>query len=55
MDNSLRRTDAAAEQINNPADPQHYWRFRFHRAIEDLLKEKHLSEKIKGMVPQAGR
>jgi 4-alpha-glucanotransferase len=55
MDASLRRPNAAAEQINNPADSQHYWRFRFHRAIEDLLKEKYLSEKIKGMVQQSGR
>ncbi len=55
MDKKLRRYDADAEQINNPANPKHYWRFRFHLTIEQLMKEKELTEKVKKMVLEAGR
>ncbi len=55
MDAALRRSDASAEQINVPANPQHYWRFRFHLPIEKLMAEKSLSEKIIQMVKQSAR
>lgn len=32
----LRRADPAAEQINVPADPDHYWRYRLHLPLEEL-------------------
>lgn len=35
-DGALRRTDYKAEQINNPADPHHYWCYRMHLPIESL-------------------
>lgn len=55
IDAQLRNPDAAAEQINVPANPQHYWRFRFHIAIEDLLNQISLSERILSMVKRVGR
>jgi 4-alpha-glucanotransferase len=55
IDASLRRTVASEEQINEPANPQHYWRFRFHISMEDLLKDKGFSERIKGLVKRQGR
>jgi 4-alpha-glucanotransferase len=55
MDAKLRRVDAKAEQINEPSNPQHYWRFRFHIPLEKLLEEKELNEKIKNMVAASGR
>lgn len=55
MDSRLRRVEAAAEQINEPSNPQHYWRFRFHKTLEELLLEDGLNEKIEAMVKDAGR
>jgi len=55
MDGSLRKEDAASEQINEPSNPKHYWRFRFHMTTEQLLGCEHLNEKIRTMVKTAGR
>ena len=55
MDATLRRPNAAAEQINEPSNPQHYWRFRFHLPLEKLLEEDRLNEKIKRMVKNGER
>jgi 4-alpha-glucanotransferase len=55
MDDKLRRTHAAEEQINEPSNPQHYWRFRFHLSLEQLLKEEFLNKRIKTMVEESNR
>lgn len=55
MDASLRNIDANAEQINEPSNSKHYWRFRFHLTMEDLLKYSDLNNKIKTLVKKHGR
>ena len=55
MDATLRKADSLSEQINEPSDPKHYWRFRFHINIEDLIKEKALNDKIRSLVKKYGR
>jgi 4-alpha-glucanotransferase len=55
MDATLRNQTAEAEQINEPSNPKHYWRFRFHIALNDLLDAKELNTKIKEMVKKNGR
>jgi len=55
MNEELRRSNAAEEQINEPSNVKHYWRFRFHLTIEELMKTKGLNEKIRGMVLGSGR
>ncbi|MCC6727584.1 MAG: 4-alpha-glucanotransferase, partial [Saprospiraceae bacterium] len=55
MDANLRRKNAKDEQINDPSIVPHYWRFRFHLPMEDLLKEEGLNVKIQRMVKEAGR
>ncbi len=47
--------DPADERINIPANPRHYWRWRMHKTVEQLLTEKTLSECIKTMICDAGR
>ena len=37
IDEKLRLPDANAERINIPANPRHYWRYRMHLTIEQLL------------------
>ncbi|MBP3317056.1 MAG: 4-alpha-glucanotransferase [Alistipes sp.] len=37
VDEELRRHDFAAERINIPANANHYWRYRMHLNIEELI------------------
>jgi 4-alpha-glucanotransferase len=46
MDENLRNPDAASERINIPANPEHYWRYRMHLSLDDLLKETAFNEKV---------
>jgi 4-alpha-glucanotransferase len=55
MDAALRRDDASAEQINVPSNPEHYWQFRFHLNLEELLEADLFNEKVKNMVLEAER
>ncbi|MBK9017504.1 MAG: 4-alpha-glucanotransferase [Saprospiraceae bacterium] len=48
MDAKLRRPAAKDEQINDPSISPHYWRFRFHLTLEQLLKEEGLNGRIRG-------
>ena len=49
IDEELRRENPADERINVPSNPKHYWRYRMHISLEELLKEKHLNSRIKMM------
>ena len=51
----LRLEDANAERINIPANPKHYWRYRMHLNIEDLIKETEYNNELKTMIQAAGR
>ena len=55
MDDKIRRTDPAAERINDPANPNHYWRYRMPIKIETLLQSTSFNEKIKVMITNVGR
>ena len=52
---SLRKEDPHEERINIPADPQHYWRYRMHHFLEDLVKETTFNEELKAFVKLSGR
>ena len=51
----LRLPDANAERINIPANPHHYWRYRMHVNIEDLLVNKDFSANVSELVTESGR
>jgi 4-alpha-glucanotransferase len=55
MDEKLRRADPNEERINIPADPHHYWKYRMHLNLEDLIKEKTFNEELKMHVADSGR
>jgi 4-alpha-glucanotransferase len=55
MDSSLRFKDPGAEQINVPSNPNHYWRYRFHMNMEDLLKADDFNMKLSELVRLSGR
>ncbi len=45
----LARENPAEERINVPANPEHYWRYRMHISLDDLLKESEFNAEIKSM------
>ncbi len=49
-DESIRLKDTNAERINIPSNPKHYWRYRMHLTIEQLLKADKFNEKIKNLI-----
>ncbi|AHJ99663.1 4-alpha-glucanotransferase [Hymenobacter swuensis] len=55
MDNRLRREDPLAEQINVPANPTHFWKYRFHIPLEDLREEAGFNNEVQQLVNQSGR
>ena len=55
IDDRLRLPDQNAERINIPANPRHYWRYRMHLTIEQLLAADELNEEISTLIIQSGR
>lgn len=55
VDGKLRRKNPLEEQINVPANPTHYWRYRLHFTLEELLKETDFNKTIEGMIADSGR
>lgn len=51
----LRLADQNAERINIPANPKHYWRYRMHLNIEDLISDQEFTGEISGMLNESGR
>ncbi|MBR3074359.1 MAG: 4-alpha-glucanotransferase [Bacteroidales bacterium] len=55
LDGKLRRPDYENERINQPADPNHHWRFRLHINVEELPKAGPLNVEIIGMLKDSNR
>jgi 4-alpha-glucanotransferase len=55
MSEAIRRENPADERINVPANPKHYWRYRMHLTLEQLLKEKDFNEELSSYVDASGR
>ncbi|HYE55393.1 MAG TPA: 4-alpha-glucanotransferase [Chitinophagaceae bacterium] len=55
MSETLRRDDPHEERINIPANPKHYWKYRMHLYLEDLLKAKDFNEELREYVSISGR
>jgi len=55
IDEKLRLKDANAERINIPANPRHYWRYRIHLTIEQLMASHQFNDNITELIVQSGR
>jgi len=55
LDSDVRRNECNEERINQPADPHHHWKYRFHRNLEDLLEAKRLNADIREMLAASSR
>lgn len=55
INEQLRNPDIEGERINIPAHPRHYWRWRMHLTLEQLLKEKELNQTIRELIEDSNR
>ena len=55
MDGDLRRGDTHSERINVPANPQHYWRYRLHLNLEELIAADQFNHTLAEMIRLSGR
>lgn len=46
MDGKLRRENPQEERINVPANSRHYWRYRMHLTLEELLEQEDFNRRI---------
>ena len=51
----LRNPHPEREQINVPANPDQYWRYRMHLPLEALISNSGFSEKLHALIRQSGR
>ena len=50
-----RLPDQNAERINIPANPRHYWCYRMHLSIEQLLQADDFNAELTELIVQSGR
>jgi 4-alpha-glucanotransferase len=49
IDATLRNRDFRSERINVPANSSHYWCYRMHITLEQLLEEEAFNETVRGL------
>ena len=54
-DERIRLADADKERVNIPANPRHYWRYRMHLNIEDLLTNRNFTKLLSELISISGR
>ncbi|MFL5787834.1 MAG: 4-alpha-glucanotransferase, partial [Flavisolibacter sp.] len=55
MSDTLRRENPAEERINDPANSNHYWNYRMHIGLEQLIKEKEFNKELNDYISKSGR
>lgn len=55
MDGALRRQNPQEEQINVPANSRHYWRYRMHLTMEELISQDLFNKRLAELIANSGR
>jgi 4-alpha-glucanotransferase len=55
IDDKIRLPNQNDERINIPANPRHYWRYRMHLTIEQLMAADGFNYEISTLITQSGR
>lgn len=55
IDGDLRRGNPNEERINVPANSRHYWRYRMHMTIEDLIRQDLFNRRLSDIIRHSGR
>ena len=55
MNEAIRNPNVESERINIPANPRHYWRWRMHITLEQLMKLDEFNNEIRQLIDANGR
>ena len=55
IDADLRRQNPNDERINVPANPSHYWQYRMHITLENLLEQDSFNTELHASIVASGR
>jgi 4-alpha-glucanotransferase len=55
IDGNIRRENPLEEQINVPANPRHYWRYRMHLTMEQLMASDEYNTLLRNKIANSGR
>jgi 4-alpha-glucanotransferase len=55
MSEDTRRKNPADERINVPSDPKHYWQYRMHINLEQLVDATEFNDELKQYIYSSGR
>ncbi len=55
MDSGLRRANPHDEQINVPSNPTHFWKYRLHLPLEELVEAVGFNKPLRALVEASGR
>ena len=55
VNGDIRRTDPREEQINVPAESRHYWRYRMHLTVDQLIANNGFTAYIHEKIRNSGR
>lgn len=55
VEDTVKQDDIDSERINIPANPNHYWRYRMHLSLEELMRSERLNEQIRSLISGSER
>ncbi len=55
INGNIRRENPLEEQINVPANPRHYWRYRMHLTMEELIANDEFNSYLREKIKNSGR
>jgi 4-alpha-glucanotransferase len=55
MSEEVRRDNPDEERINIPANARHYWKYRMHIPLENLIKEKPFNDQLRSIIETGTR
>jgi 4-alpha-glucanotransferase len=55
IDGELRWDETHKEQINEPSDVRHHWKYRMYQSLETLLSARDFNQLLRTMITQSGR
>ncbi|MFR9653093.1 MAG: 4-alpha-glucanotransferase [Rikenellaceae bacterium] len=55
ISDALRREDVEVERINIPANPRHYWRYRMHLSVDELIESAEFNRELSSMIKEGKR
>ncbi len=55
INENIRLENPHNERINVPSEAHHYWHYRMHITLEDLLREDEFNGELKKMIYESGR